>query len=62
MSSITYKYWHHTKKKKTKKTIVITGYSILGNIHSRSDNQSLKECFSVKKTFLGAATKDMAYI
>ena len=47
-----------TKKIKNK-TIVIVGESIVQNVSSRSLNQSLKEYFSVVKSFPGTTTKDM---
>ena len=58
---------HHSDKKndvksteKTKKkTFVIVGDSIVRNVPSRSLNQSLKEYFSVVKSFPGATTQDM---
>ena len=58
---------HHSDKKndvtpteKTKKkTVVIVGDSIVRNVPSRSLNQSLKEYFSVVKSFPGATTQDM---
>ena len=58
---------HHSDKKndvtpteKTKKkTVVIVGDSIVRNVRSRSLNQSLKEYFSVVKSFPGATTQDM---
>ena len=58
---------HHSDKKndvtpteKTKKkTVVIVGDSIVRNVPSRSLNQSLKEYFSVAKSFPGATTQDM---
>ena len=58
---------HHSEKKidvtpteKTKKkTVVIVGDSIVQSVHSRSLNQSLKEYFSVVKSFPGATTQDM---
>ena len=57
---------HHSDKKndvtpteKTKKkTVVIVGDSTVRNVPSRSLNQSLKECFSVVKSFPGATTQD----
>ena len=58
---------HHSDKKidvtpteKTKKkTVVIVGDSIVRNVPSRSLKQSLKEYFSVVKSFPGATTQDM---
>ena len=58
---------HHSDKKndvtptdKTrKKTVVIVGDSIVRNVPNRSLNQSLKEYFSVVKSFPGATTQDM---
>ena len=58
---------HHSDKKndvtpteKTKKKAVVTvGDSIVRNVPSRSLNQSLKEYFSVVKSFPGATTQDM---
>ena len=58
---------HHSDKKndvtpteKTKKkTVVIVGDAIVRNVPSRSLNQSLKEYFSVVKSFLGATTQDV---
>ena len=60
---------HHSDKKidvmpteKTKKkTVVIVSDSIVRNVPSRSLNQSLKEYFSVVKSFPGATTQDMKY-
>ena len=46
-------------EKTKKKTVVIVGDSIVRNVHSRSLNQSLKEYFSVVKSFPGATTQDM---
>ena len=46
-------------KKTKKKTVVIVGDSIVRNVPSRSLNQSLKEYFSVVKSFPGATTQDM---
>ena len=59
--------YHHSDKKndvtpteKTKKkAAVIVGDSIVRNVHSRSLNLSLKEYFSVVKSFPGATTQDM---
>ena len=58
---------HHSDKKKNvtptektkKKTVVIVGDSIVRNVPSRSLNQSLKEYFSVVKSFPSATTQDM---
>ena len=58
---------HHSNKKndvtpteKTKKkTVVIVADSIVRNVPSRILNQSLKEYFSVVKSFPGATTQDM---
>ena len=51
---------HHSPTEKTKKkTVVIVGDSIVRNVPSRSLNQSLKEYFSVVKSFPGATTQDM---
>ena len=47
--------------KEKKKTVAIVGDSIIRNIPSRSSNNSLKECFSIIKSFPGATTKDMRY-
>ena len=47
-----------TKKIKNK-TIVIVGESIVQNVSSRSLNQSLKEYFSVVKSFPGTTIQDM---
>ena len=41
------------------KTVVIVGDSIVRNVPSRSLNQSLKEYFSIVKSFPGATTRDM---
>ena len=46
-------------KSKQKKTVVIVGDSIVRNVPSRSLNQSLKDYFSVVKSFPGATTQDM---
>ena len=45
--------------KKNKKTLVITGDSIIRNFHSCSLNQTAKLCFSVAKSLLGATTQDI---
>ena len=50
----------HTDTKK-KKTVAIVGDSIIKNIPSRSLNNSLKECFSIIKSFPGATTEDMKH-
>ena len=58
---------HHLDKKNNvtptektkKKTVVIVGDSIVRNVPSRSLNESLKEFFSVAKSFPGATTQDM---
>ena len=48
-----------TPTEKTKKKAVVTvGDSIVRNVPSRSLNQSLKEYFSVVKSFPGATTQD----
>ena len=46
-------------EKTKKKTVVIVVDSIVQNVPSRSLNQSLKEYFSIVKSFPGAATQDM---
>ena len=46
-------------EKTKKKTVVIVGDSIVRNVPSRSLNESLKEFFSVAKSFPGATTQDM---
>ena len=46
-------------EKSKKKTAVIVGDSIVWNVPSRSLNQSLKEYFSIVKSFPGTTTKDM---
>ena len=46
-------------EKSKKKTAVIVGDSIVWNVPSRSLNQSLKEYFSIVKSFPGATTQDM---
>ena len=58
---------HHLDKKNDvtptdksrKKTVVIVGDSIVRNVPNRSLNQSLKEYFSVVKSFPGATAQDM---
>ena len=45
-------------EKTKKKTVVIVGDSIVRNVPSRNLNQSLKEYFSIVKSFPGATTKD----
>ena len=58
---------HHSDKendvtpaaKTKKKTVVIVGDSIVQNVPNRSLNQSLKEYFSIIKSFPGAATQDI---
>ena len=46
-------------EKTKKKTVVIVGDSIVRNVPSRNLNQSLKEYFSIVKSFPGATTQDM---
>ena len=58
---------HHSDKKNNvtptekikKKTAAKVGDSIVRNVPSRSLNQSLKEYFSIVKSFPGATTRDM---
>ena len=46
-------------EKTKKKTVVIVGDSIVRHVPSCSLNQSLKEYFSIVKSFPGATTQDM---
>ena len=46
-------------KGKEKKTVATVGDSTIRNIPSRSLNNSLNECFSIIKPFLGVTTTDM---
>ena len=46
-------------EKTKKKTVVIVGDSIVRHVPSCSLNQSLKEYFSIVKSFPGTTTKDM---